>query len=213
MLREAIIRATYPPGEKLRIDQIGKSFDVSSGAVREALSRLTAEGLVLAQPQRGFVVAPVSRKDLEDLTDVRIDIECRCLRDSIKHGDLDWEGRILSLQHRLRSLKDAINEPESPEALTWHTFHQQFHEELTTYCQNKWWKELRRQLYMQSERYRRLSGPLDTTSRDVSAEHDAIADAALARDADLATRYMRQHLMRTTEVILQSSLPFIDANL
>jgi len=211
MLRDAIIRATYRPGEKLRIDQLGKVLDASSGAVREALSRLTAEGLVLAQPQRGFIVAPISRKELVDLTEVRIDIECRCLRDSIRHGDLDWEGRVLSLQHSLRALEEAISGEGSDRAARWHALHLQFHDELAAHCGNAWWKRLRQQLYMQSERYRRLSGPFDETRRDIAGEHDAIANAALARDADSAVEHMRLHLQRTTEILLDSTLPFSDA--
>lgn len=198
-LRHAIISAQFAPGQKLRIDQLGKDLDASIGAVREALSRLTAEGLVIAEPQKGFVVAPVSRKDLEDLTDARVEIECRCLTESIRHGTLDWEGRLLSLQHRLRVLGDAFRWPTSPEAERWHRLHEEFHEELTACCPNEWWLRLRRQLYLQSERYRRLSKGHE---RDVATEHDMIAKAAVARDTAAATEAMAQHLRRTTEIIL-----------
>lgn len=200
-LRRAIISAQFAPGQKLRIDQIGKDLGASIGAVREALSRLTAEGLVIAEPQKGFVVAPVSRKDLEDLTDARVEIECHCLADSIRHGTLDWEGRILSLQHRLRVLGDAFRRPQSPEAEHWHRLHEEFHEELAACCSNEWWLRLRRQLYLQSERYRRLSKGHE---RDVAAEHDALARATVARDVATATEAMAYHLRRTTEIILST---------
>ncbi|MDI3567508.1 GntR family transcriptional regulator [Bradyrhizobium sp. Arg816] len=71
------------------IDQIAERFAVSLGAVREALSRLTSDRLVVAEPQRGFMVAPISAADLIDLTAVRIDIETRCLRSSIMRGTLE----------------------------------------------------------------------------------------------------------------------------
>ena len=103
-LREALIAGEFLPGARLRIDQLGKQFDASIGAIREALSRLTAEGLVVAVPQKGFMVAPVSRKDLSDLTEVRVDMENRCLIASIRHGTLEWEGRVIALQHQLRAL-------------------------------------------------------------------------------------------------------------
>ena len=64
---------------------------------------------------------------------------------------------------------------------------------------------------MQSERYRRLSGPLDREGRDITAEHDAIADAALARDTERACAAMRDHLGRTARIILESAIPFSDA--
>lgn len=209
-LRKLIVQAEFPPGGRLRIDQLGKILDASSGAVREALSRLTAEGLVVAEPQRGFVVAPISRKDLIDLTEVRIKIECLCLSDTIKRGDLAWEGRVLSLQHQLRGLVPYLAEPESQNATQFHAVHQEFHSELAAYCSNSWWLKLRQQLYLQSERYRRLSGPFDEGGRDISTEHDDIAAAAIARDTKTAVRLMTDHLKITTDILLKSEIPFSD---
>ena len=123
LLREAIVHAEYQPGQKLRIDQLAKSLSVSIGAVREALSRLTAEGLVVAEPNKGFIVAPISRRDLEDLTAVRIEVESTCLEQAIEHGDVDWEGRILSSHHKLRALGNAYMQPGTDAARQWHELH------------------------------------------------------------------------------------------
>lgn len=207
-LRDAIIDARYPPGDRLFIDQISRDLGVSSGAVREALSRLTAEGLVIAEPQKGFVVAQISRKDLVDLTQVRLVVEAQCLADSIKNGDLEWEGRLLSVHHRLNSLGDAHKKIGTPEAKLWHQLHEDFHDQLASACGNDWWQRLRRQLYTQSERYRRLSGPADESDRDIVGEHALIANAALERDSSAALQHLRDHLSRTTDILLASKLPF-----
>lgn len=208
MLRDLIVQARFAPGEKLRIDDLGKTLDASSGAVREALSRLTAEGLVVAAPQRGFSVAPISRQDLKDLTEVRIRIDCLCLEETIARGGIEWEGRLLSLQHQLRALEPGLKHPESDEAQRFHQLHHAFHAELTSLCENAWWQRLRHQLFLQSERYRRLSGQMDETGRDISAEHDAIASAAIARDSEGAVKHMTEHLQRTTHILLNSRIPF-----
>jgi GntR family transcriptional regulator, carbon starvation induced regulator len=210
-LRQAIVHAEFPPGQKLRIEQIAKAYDVSIGAVREALSRLTAEGLVLAEPQRGFLVAPISRRDLAQLTAVRIEIETRCLDEAIQHGDLDWEGRVQSARHRLKVLGRAYESRAASASAEWHALHEVFHDELASGCPNEWWLKLRRQLYVQSERYRRLSEDIAGPSRDVPAEHDAIADAALSRDRAAARRHLSQHLQRTADVIQSAPLNFDDA--
>lgn len=208
-LRDAIVEARFAPGEKLRIDHVSRDFNVSSGAVREALSRLTAEGLVTAEPQKGFVVTPISRRDLLDLTGVRVEVESQCLAQSIKNGDLDWEGRVLSAHHKLSTLGEAYKNAGSTEARQWHSLHEDFHDQLASACNNQWWLRLRRQLYIQSERYRRLSGPAET-DRDILGEHSLIADAALARDSASAVTYLRNHLNRTTEILLTSQIPFSD---
>jgi len=211
VLRDAIVHAEFAPGEKLRIDHLGRVYEASIGAVREALSRLTAEGLVVAMPQKGFIVAPISRKELIDLTEVRIEIECKCLARSIEHGDLEWEGRVASLQHKLRALHGAWDKQGTPEGAQWHQVHEAFHAELAAACDNLWWLRLRNQLYVQSERYRRLSRPWKGEARDVTAEHDAIANATLARDARAAQAAMREHLQGTADILLASPIPFADA--
>ncbi|HYS86404.1 MAG TPA: GntR family transcriptional regulator, partial [Bradyrhizobium sp.] len=86
-LRADILSTKLVPGQKLHIAGLAKQFSVSLTAVREALSRLVADGLVQASDQRGFRVSPVSPADLEDVTRTRIDIEGLALRRSIERGD------------------------------------------------------------------------------------------------------------------------------
>jgi len=206
-IRAAIVTARYQPGEKLRIDSLKKEFDASIGAVREALARLTSEGLVTAEPQKGFMASLISRKDLMDLTDARVVIEQICLASSIENGDIAWEGRVLSVTHQLSRL-DAADGTKKGRAAEWHLCHEKFHDELTSACTNLWWMKLRRQLYVQSERYRRLSGPFADFDRDIDAEHRAIADAVMRRDTDKAKELMENHLRTTTEILLRSEIPF-----
>jgi DNA-binding GntR family transcriptional regulator len=82
-LRSDILSTKLVPGQKLHIAGLAKQFSVSLAAVREALSRLVADGLVQASDQRGFRVSPVSSADLADVTQTRIDIESLALRRSI----------------------------------------------------------------------------------------------------------------------------------
>ena len=65
---------------------------------------------------------------------------------------------------------------------------------------------MRKLLYEQSERYRRLSVPLDTDRRDVQNEHRRIMDAVLRRDKEAALQELERHLWATTEIILRSPL-------
>ena len=87
-VRADILGCRLLPGGKLRINEIAERNDVSLGAVREALSRLGAEGLVVAESQKGFRVAPLSADDFRDLTDARIEIEKLTLARSIARGGL-----------------------------------------------------------------------------------------------------------------------------
>ena len=100
-LRADLLACRLPPGARLNIAELSGRLAVSLGAVREALSRLTAEGLAVAEMNRGFRAAPVSESELLDLTGTRIEIETSCLRRSMAVGGVDWEARIVAAHHRL----------------------------------------------------------------------------------------------------------------
>src|SRR3989337_152357 len=74
-VRSDILACRMAPGTKIKINDLGERNGVSLGAVREALSRLSAEGLVLARAQRGYSVASVSVDDLKDVSTARMEIE------------------------------------------------------------------------------------------------------------------------------------------
>ena len=67
-LRREIIQGTLLPGEKLRIEVLRTRYKVGGTPLREALNRLSTEGLVTQFEQRGFRVTPVSADDLLELT-------------------------------------------------------------------------------------------------------------------------------------------------
>ena len=67
-LRSEIVSGALAPGSKLKLVPLAARYDVSRGPVREAASRLAAEGLIVIEDQRGFRVTPISRADLLDVT-------------------------------------------------------------------------------------------------------------------------------------------------
>src|ERR1700679_2864182 len=111
-LRADLLACRILPGRKLKIQELCTKFSVSLGAIREALSRLTSEGLVLAEPQRGFRAAPISAADLVDLTMARTEIDSLCLKRAIACGDVQWEASLVAAAHRLaRTPERAPDDP------------------------------------------------------------------------------------------------------
>lgn len=203
-LRADLLACRLRPGERLRIADLCAALGVSLSAVREALSRLTAEGLVVAEPQRGFRAAPISVADLRDLTAARIEIETLCLRRAIASGDVGWEERLVAAHHRLS--RTPARDPADPDRVAepWAEAHGAYHEALVAGCGSPWLLRLRSILYAQSERYRRLSLPLARTERDLGREHREIMDAALARDADRAAALLAAHFQLTSAILLEA---------
>jgi DNA-binding GntR family transcriptional regulator len=123
-LYQALIDGQLEPGSKLKLTEIAGRFGVSAAVVREALSRLTEQGLVQSNPQRGFIVTPLSVADLLDLTKTRVLVETLALRESIRYGDLAWEGRVLATHHTLDRTPMLNGDCANP---AWVQAHRMFH--------------------------------------------------------------------------------------
>jgi GntR family transcriptional regulator, carbon starvation induced regulator len=202
-LRSDILSGQLRPEERLRIQGLSERYNIGATAIREALSRLVTDGLVESEDQRGFCVAPVSRDELIDLTQTRVEIECLALRHAIERGNLDWESNLLSGFHRLSKTPP----PTSPELhAAWAAVHRQFHEALVAGCDSPWTMRLCRLLYDKSERYRNLAEQhTEPRQRDTVTEHRELMDAAMGRDAVLAARLLSAHFWETAEITLKAT--------
>jgi len=204
-LRSDIIAGRLRPTEKLRVQPLAARYGLSASALREALSRLVTDGLVDVEDQRGFRVAQVSREDLLDLTDTRVELECLALQRAIRHGDVAWESNIVAAFHRLSraSEQEAQDHPDNLTLLDeLSTLHRNFHSSLIAACRSEWLLYFSSLLYEQSDRYRRLALYSAPQSRNTLEEHKALMDAAIRRDAPVACDLLGQHFHETTRIIL-----------
>jgi DNA-binding GntR family transcriptional regulator len=200
-LRTEILACQRAPGDRLVISELCQRYGVSLGAVREALSALEGEGLVVALPKRGFEVVGMSMAELHQLTEARVEVEGACLRLAAGRGGTEWEAQVMSALDRLAATprKPVGAALELSEA--WSQAHADFHIALVAACGNRVLLGVREQLFESSERYRRLSVPAERLDRDVAAEHRALADAMLARDPEHACHLMGAHLRRTAAIL------------
>tara|TARA_R110002096_G_scaffold19729_32_gene65873 strand:+ start:3455 stop:4132 length:678 start_codon:yes stop_codon:yes gene_type:complete len=194
-LRLDIIRGHLEPGAKLRIEELRQHYATGASPLREALNRLAGEGFVTTEGQRGFRVAPLSLKDLQDITRLRIMLECEAISESIRHGDDEWEANIVAAFHRLSK----IESDREHGFAQWESRNQEFHEALIAACDSAWLLKIRRLLYEQHKRYRLISILEHDETRDVNAEHEAIMRAVLNRDEATACAATESHIMRTVE--------------
>ena len=203
LLRQDILSGKLAPGQRLRTKDLQARYGLGLSPLRESLQRLSAEGMVVNDEQRGFAVAPTSVAELEDLTLARIALESIMLPMAIDKGNADWEAEIVAAFHRL----SRTPLPQDPGALTdarlWEARHRAFHHALVAGCQSPWLLRLHGQLVDQSERYRKIRllhhQQSSAQVRDVNAEHQAVMDAVLRRDAALACDLMSQHLTATSQ--------------
>src|SRR5271170_3993273 len=201
-LRDDLINCRFEPGEPLRIGELCQRLDASQGAVREALSRLTSEGLVQARPQRGFRVTPISADDLRDLTAARIEIEELCLRHAIAAGDVRWEARIIAAFHQLSRTPPLAPGAQRRFDRRFVALHHSFFDDLVSSCDSVWLGRVRQMLQVQELRYHGRAPPPTHGERDLIGELREVMEAAIARDADRACRLLGLHMWRSAEVLI-----------
>ena len=181
-------------------------FHVSLSVVREALTRLAEQRLVLAEPQLGFSVIELRAEDLLDLTEVRVQIEGMALKQAIERADLSWETSVVAAIYALGRTPQTTADDAGEMTDEWSIAHAHFHRTLAQGCGSPLLMEIREGLYDASEVYRRWAQPITLQARDVHGEHTAIANAALARDSSTSLELLEKHIRCTSETLLDSKL-------
>ena len=194
-LREDTVNGVLAPGQRLKLEELRGRYGVSVGSLRETLMQLVSEGFVVAEANRGFCVAPVSLKDLNDLTDMRVDLERKAITLSIENGDDRWEAEIVAAYHMLTKIDPADSSQASRR--NWWARHNDFHEALVAACPSAWLLRFREILFDHSHRYRSLSIQRSATPGRLK-EHKVLMDAALSRNIAVSADLVEQHIRGTT---------------
>src|SRR3569832_88708 len=132
-IRSDLVLGRLRPGQKLRLEALKENYGVSVSTLREILNRLTAEGCVVAEGQRGFDVAPVSPENLKELAQLRLLLECHAILTSVANADVEWEGRIVSAHHKLATTERLMG-LEIRELERWKRYDGEFHQALISNC-------------------------------------------------------------------------------
>lgn len=195
-MKARIMSGEFAPGAKMRADALRRSYDVSASAMREVFLRLTCEGLLAQEEQRGFHIPAADPDHLTQLMELRILLEVEGALASIRHGDLDWEAELAAAHHKLVHIESRMKETGdiAPYVAIWTRIDWEFHQALMAACPNKALLDAHASVY---ERFRQqVVAAVDTAGfrRETIPEHDAIMKAAVARDEDACRDAIRNHL-------------------
>lgn len=206
-IRHDILLGALFPDEKLQIEAISERYGIGTVPVREALNQLSSEGLVYRKSNRGFFVQTISIADLEELVKTRIWLETRALTESLANGDEAWEDALVVSFHRLARIHRRIPSEVAREVSEeWEKRHKEFHMLLIDRCGSSWLLSFCSTLMDQAVRYRSLSmnvNPSKLRREGAAAEHQAILDAVLEHDSELACRLLTEHYQTTLDGLRQ----------
>lgn len=197
-LREGILEGRYAPGQRLIARDLTEDLSVSRGPVREALRRLAAEGMVELVPNRGAVVRHLSRKQVNDLFQIRKNLEGLAARLAAEHID---EGEN-------RAAFEKVWEEVRPkgEELPWTTFiklNRLYHHTIVSIGGNDQLSDLIYNLQLPIVMFQIGRAMQPENARISHEDHEHVARAILAADPDAAENAMRVHLQRSHDWIVE----------
>lgn len=207
-LRNDVLTGHLAPGVKLRTDFLRERYQTGNSPIREALSRLSSDGLVVREDQRGFRVASVSRDDLFELVKTRCWLEEVALRESIALRSTEWEEDLVLAYHRLSRFHRPATESGPEDTAKWEELHRAFHMALISGCASRWLVGFCEELFDKTERYRRLAA-YGVPERNELDEHRGIMDASIDGNVAEVAKLLREHYGRTVEIILSSDADFL----
>lgn len=192
-IRELIMDGRVRPGDYLRLERLALEFGISVTPVREALKTLRSEGFVVLEPRRGFVVAPLSRRDVQDLFWVQAGIAAELTARAAPRIGPGTALELDGLQHALERAMEA-RRPDLMEEYD-HLFHREIN--LAADSPKLAWSLATTARYVP----RGLYGRLDGWPGLAVADHARILTALRAGDARAAAAEMRGHIAGVGELL------------
>ena len=204
-LRGEILNGDLMPGDVLRVGALQDRFGLGLTPIREAIMRLSSEGLVDAESHRSARVTAATLAELADLMATRREIERLTLTQAIQHGTPQWEAEIVASLHLLSRTALPTSGMDREGAILWEERHRGFHGALVAACPSRWLLKFWGTLADHSERYRKMRllhhrSPAAMV-RDMDGEHTAIMVAVIDRDIAGATGLMDSHLRATEQAV------------
>ena len=197
-LRDLIVENQLRPGERVPELEVAARLGVSRTPIREALKVLAAEGLVDMQPLRGAIVRAFSPKDAQDMLRVIALLEEFAARQACTAPQAGIDA-VLALHEQMRE------HFQRRERQPYFALNQRFHEAVVALAGNDTLSATHATLAQRMRRIRYVGNSVPDNWGAAMAEHEAMAQALGARDADAMALAMREHLMNTWPRIEQAA--------
>ena len=188
------MNGTLQPGTRLAMAKLRQLYAIGLSPLREALSRLVGEGLVISEGQRGFRVAPFSREDLDDLTFLWQIVSEGTLRSALARRDENWEAAVVAAFHVLERRCDRVDSGDLADRAAFEEAQRAFHLTVTAGAGSPRSALILGALYDQARRYRLLFYNDTVDLKAAVASYRELVDHLLAYEIDDAVANVRRRL-------------------
>ncbi len=197
-IRNEIIRGHFAPGQRLRLRDLAKQFNVSTQPIRQALSELEAEGLVKSEPRKGALVTRLTSAELQDIYEIRATLEAMATSTAIPHLT---EERFDALEQLLLEIDNHLGEGREVVELV--RLNSEFHGTLYAASGRQHLLELTRTLRHRTQHYLHAYMIEQGQMPYAQTEHRAIVAACRERDTERAKAIMYEHVMKAGRGIIE----------
>lgn len=190
-VRNAILNGAFKPGERIVETAIAEQLNVSRAPVREALSALEREGIVVSLPRRGYFVVDFTEKDTEEIYSFRLLLEVEALRRAIERFTPQ---DIAQMQRIVDALGEAIRQNEDFETIV--SLDLSFHEHICRCADHNRLFSAWNSMRWQTSLLIGLTTKTDYNYPDQPKElHQRILNAILHNDLNRAEANLREHIL------------------
>jgi len=180
------------PDSALNIDNLAQEYGGSAKYLQEALILLSEEALVEVDSHKGFRVASTKRTSINNLEQVRIEIECIGLEWSLKNGNIHWQGSVLKAQQSLLKTFSQVQFDPQNFFLDWEESNRHFHNSLLAACDSQRLIAMQDRLYKQGSPLRQTELEENRVDFQLCIETlNALVNAILQQDIDSAKHYLK----------------------
>jgi DNA-binding GntR family transcriptional regulator len=198
-IRQNILTGRYPPGQVLRQEDLAQHYEVSRVPLREAFSKLEAEGYLTLRPRRGYAVSSLNPEEISEIFDLRMLIESHAGQIATKNRTPADIAAIQEIVDAMDALDPAIEDYHH----RWCDLNRQFHERLIRPCNRPRLLRLSQQLRDAVEPYIRLKTSLTGFSAAPYSDHGEIVAAFVEGNAEMVAALSAAHCGRAASRLLR----------
>lgn len=191
-IRQRILSGDLAPGEVLRQEALADELGVSRVPIREAITRLTGEGLLTKVPHKGAYVAELSIEEVQETFEIRLRLEPWLFSQAIPH----------ITDAEIAKAEKLVIEMDQAESGMWGQLNWRLHETLYLPARRDITLQMLRVLHDRSDRYFRfqvVQVPIREQSHD---EHMQLVEACKKHDAKLGAKLLEQHVKTAAQQII-----------
>lgn len=196
-LKNAILKRTLIPGQKLDIFQLAEQFNVSRTPVKEAFNRLQMEGLLVIRPRKGTYVAEIDLNKVAEVFDARLLFETWAAQVGIPQAS---EEEILELRALSQQMDDCYK-AETFDFFSFNELDNQFHQSIVRMGRNQSILDLYKSLNAHRITERAYYEFAYEKAQSTHDQHYAIVEAYIKRDVAEAVEQITKHIVSGKQML------------